>query len=387
MSENHAKFAIEICGNLATDGRTDGNTTAITVTEPVPIPHTTTVMFRKPSKKKNKAAFRKPSGSASATASASGKFRKRSNSSSDEDDTNADGGTAGTTTSDLLEQIRREKQEQKNKKRRVGGGASDDEGEGGGSGGVMHQFDATDSRLTEKELATRTAEHHPTAITQGLEKKADAADEGPAAAASGAAADGDGKLYQGQNAGQSRNKFLAGPLKAPSFVRTTCRFDYQPDICKDYKDTGFCGFGDTCIYLHDRGNSLTGWQLEAQYEEKKKAEKERKEKEMERFLARASGEVGEDDDDDDDVAATANDGLPFACHICRKPFTEPVVTNCGHYFCQACIMKHVREETPACPICSKDTGGVFNHPAKLVSKKRRLVGAKATWEEFAEAAK
>ena len=356
--------------------------------DPVDLPDHTTApaMFRKPSKKKNKAAFRKPSGSASGSSAASGKFRKRSNSSSDEDDNNADGGTAGTTTSDLLEQIRREKQEQKHKKRRVGGGASDDE-DGGGGGGVMHQFDATESRLTEKELATRTAEHHPTAITQGLEKTADD-DKGPAvAAANPADGDGDDKVYQGQNAGQSRNKFLAGPLKAPSFVRTTCRFDYQPDICKDYKDTGFCGFGDTCIYLHDRGDTLTGWQMEAQYEEKKKAEKERKEKEMERFLARASGEVGEDDDDDDATAATANDGLPFACHICRKPFMEPVVTNCGHYFCQACIMKHVRQETLACPICSKDTGGVFNHHAKLISKKRRLVGAKATWEEFAEAAK
>jgi RING finger protein 113A len=340
-------------------------------------------MFRKPSKKKNKAAFRKPSGSASGPSAASGKFRKRSSSSDEDDDTdNADGEGGTATTSDLLDQIRREKQEQRNKKRRVGGGASDEED--GGKGGVVHQFKSTESRLTEKELATRTAEHHPTAITQGLEKKADT-DEGPVTAAANLAG-GDDKVYQGQNAGQSRNKFLAGPLKAPSFVRTTCRFDYQPDICKDYKDTGFCGFGDTCIYLHDRGDTLTGWQLEAQYEEKKKAEKERKEREMERFLARASGEVGEDDDDNDDAAAAANDGLPFACHICRKPFTEPVVTNCGHYFCQACIMKHVRQETPACPICSKDTGCVFNHPAKLISKKRRLVGAKATWEEFAEAA-
>jgi len=363
-------------------------------------------MFRKPSKKKNKAAFRKPA--SSSTGNGGGKFRKRSDSSSEEEE--GDGGVggnnaaAGSGTSDLLEQIRQEKQEQKQggrkaKKRRVGGTASDDdneeEGRGTGGGGVMHQFGTIDGRLTEKELATSTAEHHPTAITQGLEKKAEGGRVDGAAAAASAAeetnGDGDGKVYQGHNAGQSRNKFLAGPIKAPSFVRTTCQFDYQPDICKDYKDTGFCGFGDTCIYLHDRGDTLSGWQLEAQYEEKKKAEKERKEKEMDRFLARASGEVGEEDDDDDDAAAAAaaaaaNDGLPFACHICRKPFTEPVVTQCNHYFCQACIFVHVRENTPACPICSKDTGGVFNHPAKLISKKKRLVGAKASWEEFADAA-
>lgn len=34
-----------------------------------------------------------------------------------------------------------------------------------------------------------------------------------------------------------------GPMRAPSNIRTTVRWDYQPDICKDYKETGFCGFG------------------------------------------------------------------------------------------------------------------------------------------------
>lgn len=34
-----------------------------------------------------------------------------------------------------------------------------------------------------------------------------------------------------------------GPIRAPSNIRSTVRWDYQPDICKDYKETGFCGFG------------------------------------------------------------------------------------------------------------------------------------------------
>ena len=38
-----------------------------------------------------------------------------------------------------------------------------------------------------------------------------------------------------------------GPLQAPSFLRSTVRWDYQPDICKDYKETGYCGFGG--VYL------------------------------------------------------------------------------------------------------------------------------------------
>ena len=81
-----------------------------------------------------------------------------------------------------------------------------------------------------------------------------------------------------------RSKFLAGPLRATTFVRTTARFDYQPDICKDYKETGFCGFGDTCIYLHDRGDTKSGWEMEREYEEKKKRETERRGKEMEAFM-------------------------------------------------------------------------------------------------------
>jgi len=43
-----------------------------------------------------------------------------------------------------------------------------------------------------------------------------------------------------------------GPMSAPTNVRVTTFIDYQQDICKDFKETGFCGFGDTCIYLHDR---------------------------------------------------------------------------------------------------------------------------------------
>ena len=34
-----------------------------------------------------------------------------------------------------------------------------------------------------------------------------------------------------------------GPIRAPAYLRSTVRWDYQPDICKDYKETGYCGFG------------------------------------------------------------------------------------------------------------------------------------------------
>ncbi|PIO52371.1 hypothetical protein TELCIR_26323 [Teladorsagia circumcincta] len=69
----------------------------------------------------------------------------------------------------------------------------------------------------------------------------------------------DGKtLYKGQamygakeardtvkgNASSGLNRI--GPIRAPQFLRQTVRWDYAPDICKDYKETGFCTFGGEC---------------------------------------------------------------------------------------------------------------------------------------------
>lgn len=68
----------------------------------------------------------------------------------------------------------------------------------------------------------------------------------------------DDKIYRGLNnyvqyykkkdtaAGNASSGMVRkGPIRAPSNLRATVRWDYQPDICKDYKETGFCGFGGT----------------------------------------------------------------------------------------------------------------------------------------------
>ncbi|KAG1736030.1 hypothetical protein EDB19DRAFT_1723263 [Suillus lakei] len=64
-------------------------------------------------------------------------------------------------------------------------------------------------------------------------------------------------------------------------------------------ETGYCGFGDTCKFLHDRGTYLAGWQLD------KLAETPRKQVE----------DVSDSESDNEDI--------PFACLICRKPYTDP----------------------------------------------------------------
>merc|ERR1712228_599892 len=68
-----------------------------------------------------------------------------------------------------------------------------------------------------------------------------------------------------------------------------------------------------------------------------------------------------------------DDGIPYACHICRNAFQNPVVTNCQHYFCESCIMGRYAKDA-SCPVCSKDTGGVFNHPQKLYAKRKKVLG-------------
>ena len=38
------------------------------------------------------------------------------------------------------------------------------------------------------------------------------------------------------------------------FIKLTIRVDYKSGICKDFRDTGFYGFEDNCLFLHDRSD-------------------------------------------------------------------------------------------------------------------------------------
>ncbi|KAL7535454.1 hypothetical protein ACHAXR_006512 [Thalassiosira sp. AJA248-18] len=363
-------------------------------------------MFRKPKKKPS--ALRS-SGSAgggassndahdaptSASGSAAGKKRRRprQNSSSSEEDNDNEEDTSG-----LLQQIRHERDNNKSSKKSSSSTpllntsttstTSSKKKSNKNDNGWMHQYKSNDSQMTAQEMATRTAEYHPT--ESNSKQSASTGDDNNDASASSQNA----QIAALQK--QPRNKFLAGPLRATTFVRTTARFDYQPDICKDYKETGFCGFGDTCIYLHDRGDTKTGWQMEQEYEEKKKKEEEKRGKEMEQFMnSMMTGGGGGNNKNGMQQSSSMNnndeqlteDGIPFACHLCRGPFQNPIVTTCGHYYCEKCMLAHVREVGTGCPICQKDTHGVLNHAQKLVAKKRRLVGRDGTWEEYLERSK
>jgi hypothetical protein len=63
--------------------------------------------------------------------------------------------------------------------------------------------------------------------------------------------DADGnKLYTGMISKQSKKEVLVKPVS--SHVKQNFIMDYQRDVCKDFLKNGYCGFGDTCKFLHYR---------------------------------------------------------------------------------------------------------------------------------------
>ncbi|KAH9845046.1 Pre-mRNA-splicing factor cwc24 [Teratosphaeria destructans] len=141
-----------------------------------------------------------------------------------------------------------------------------------------------------------------------------------------------------------------GPQKAQgNNVRMVITTDFAPDVCKDYKQTGFCGFGDSCKFLHAREDYKQGWQLDREWEK-----------------------VGKNKDkpaannDDRDEEEKMLEGIPFKCIICKEDYKRPVITKCGHYFCEKCAMtRYMKERKKGCANCGVDTGGTFNMAKKL----------------------
>ncbi|CAA2968654.1 zinc finger CCCH domain-containing 1 [Olea europaea subsp. europaea] len=166
--------------------------------------------------------------------------------------------------------------------------------------------------------------------------------------------DGDEKLYKGLHgytdyrAGFRREHAIAS--EKAGLLPT---LEFQPDICKDYKETGYCGYGDSCKFMHDRGNYKSGWQLENEWNEREKARK--------KALALGTKDDDEMSDEHDD------DSLPFARFLCREPFADPVETKCKYYFCEHCALKH-HAKSKRCFVCNQPTNGIFNTAFELCKK-------------------
>ncbi|MDI1492239.1 MAG: RNA-splicing factor [Ramalina farinacea] len=173
-----------------------------------------------------------------------------------------------------------------------------------------------------------------------------------------------------------------GPVKAPTNVRTITVTDFAPDVCKDYKQTGFCGFGDSCKFLHAREDYKQGWELDKEWEKVGS-----KTKNVPGQRRRRNGEEVDEEEEEDALLET----IPFACIICKEGYKQPIVTKCGHYFCEGCALGRYRKN-PNCAACGAGTNGVFNGAKqlkKLLERKRerarkRREKAKEEGEEVSE---
>ncbi|KAI1730508.1 zinc finger c-x8-C-x5-C-x3-H type (and similar) domain-containing protein [Ditylenchus destructor] len=140
-----------------------------------------------------------------------------------------------------------------------------------------------------------------------------------------------------------------GPIRATQYMRANVRWDYAPDICKDYKETGFCTFGDSCKFMHDRSDYKHGWEIERDWEAGRL--KEAKDDEY---------AITSDEDEDKDT-------LPHSCFICRNGFKNPVITKCKHYFCESCAIEQYRKNKK-CTVCGTNTEGVFSVAKDMIAK-------------------
>lgn len=153
---------------------------------------------------------------------------------------------------------------------------------------------------------------------------------------------------------KENSDYAHGPKKNTFESNSNCFFDYDPSICKDYKETGFCGYGNSCKFLHDRTDYKTGWQMEFEWKNIKK-------KEIDRLTKRSNSETNSD------YEIIKKEEMPTSCYICREEFKDPIKTECKHYFCRNCAIK-CYYKNPGCQICGEDTGGIFMAAVNLSSK-------------------
>jgi len=129
-----------------------------------------------------------------------------------------------------------------------------------------------------------------------------------------------------------------GPSSAPAFVRATTITDYNPNLCKDYNQTGYCGYGDSCIYIHDRTTYVSGNVLDQRWDAMISSKKKTKVPKQQ----------------EEEAAITT------CCLVCKTVSNLLVKTRCNHIFCETCAYARFNKGITSCEECGAQTLGIFN---------------------------
>ena len=148
-------------------------------------------------------------------------------------------------------------------------------------------------------------------------------------------------------------------------IKRTTTIDYQPDLCKDYYETGYCGYGDNCRFIHDRSITKTSLQLDKEYDEKLKREASKKAEELYEECKKEQKE--------EEMKKNMNEEMELKkkCIQCKKEFNDnntPMTMKCNHWICRNCCIG-----CKNCIRCGNSTGGVF----KAVKKWKDLLNDKS----------
>lgn len=180
-----------------------------------------------------------------------------------------------------------------------------------------------------------------------------------------------------QDLNNSKYTGSLGPMRINTNIKSINQIDYAMGICKDFKNAGVCGYGDDCIFLHDRGEIKSSWEID----------KEIKKKEAKKLELIKKGINPGDYDDyknkNSDLTITKLKKLEdeTTCSICKKEYVNPISTLCNHVFCESCALNYYNNNSKLCFICQKHLKGVFNSASDIKVKVDLKNDMKKRYEE------
>ena len=170
---------------------------------------------------------------------------------------------------------------------------------------------------------------------------------------------------------QISSKF--GPVRQMRNIQHSNGIDYNKSRCKDYFESGYCAFGNSCIFIHDRSDYKSGYDLDLEWDEKNKKKDERRKirskKEQNREELEPEDLSSEDEGLEDYEDELVYKEIDEQCLICGLDYKMPSLLPCGHIFCDKCAVEHY-QSAKTCFKCKKVTGGIFNDGSKLLKKAR-----------------